>query len=278
MLARFSAWFFRPLTMTLAAGAAAAGLAVIIVPRLTDGPKVDQVAMRREAAPPSDPAPRQPIPEQSIVRSPAETDRPAQSAAASSARPQQAQPQRAVSSGAPAVGALSGPAATSPEPAPAPPPPVAAPLADAPRADAPREQERKVASARGEDAAQAPPAAAQAPAPPPPAPPPSPAKEAQVKRLTLAKSSFAATVPFEYVLERQGADGSWSGIEPTARLREKDQVRVAVQANAPGLLTVDLRLAGGAASNLYRDAIRPGQRFHVPGQAEYLPGRANIGW
>ena len=263
VFARFSAWFFRPWTMTLAAGAAAAGLALLIVPRLTESPKVEHVAMSREVEAARDASPQQPVPEPAIVPSP-EKDRPAQPRVAPFAREAASAPAREKGSGM--AGALSGPPASAP--APAPQPAVAAPpRADAPLADAMREQERKIASTHREEVAQAPAAATRAPQPASPAlaAPPAP-KEAPVQKAIAAKSSLAATLPFEYVLERQGADGSWSGIEPTARLSENDQVRVAVQANAPGSLTVDLRLPGGAARNLYRAAIQPGQRFHVPAQ------------
>src|SRR5688572_14239494 len=264
VLARFSAWFFRPMTMTLAAGAAAAGLAVLIVPRLTESPKVEHVAMSRGVEAARDAAPQQPGPEQAIAPSPAEKDRAAQPRVAPFAREAAPAPAREKDSGM--AGALSGPPASAP--APAPQPAVAAPpRADAPLADAMREQERKIASARQEEVAQAPAATAQAPqaAAPATAAPPAP-KEAPVQKTMAAKSSLAATLPFEYVLERQGVDGSWSGIEPTARLSEKDQVRVAVQANARGSLTVDVQLPGGATRNLYRAAIQAGQRFHVPAQ------------
>jgi hypothetical protein len=223
LLEKIGAWLFRPLPMTLAAGVAAAGLAVVVIPRLTREP-AREVAMVQPAVRPNVGAPAPAIPE--------------------AERPQPTPP--------PAKAPRLPPAAPQAVPV----PPAEKRLEDA----AARRDEREAPAARAVAAPADEPGPTLAAAPP--APPAAPAPAA----VQVAKSSFAEGPPFDYALERQGAAGTWSGIEPTARLQENDQVRIALQARAPGWMSVSLRLPDGSLRSLFAGTVNAGARFHVPSQ------------
>jgi hypothetical protein len=279
-LQRFSAWFFRPLTMGVAAGVAAAGLAVVIVPKVMDRQRAEEVAVYREA--PSATSTSQPVPEQAPQTPPA-----AQSEAPPApkiARRQEQAPRGALGrpderdrGGQPAAPAPPAPAAQTP------PAPAATPEPKADTASGAREvrvtSEREggrgpVGVVGGVPAVVTTPVPAEAPRPPAEAPRPlGEAKRPPEPPVQAFAAKSAAVVPFEYVLERQARDGSWSGIESTARLNENDQVRVALQANLEGIVSVDLQMPGGTTRPLLRTAAKPGMRLHIPAQGGLPAGR-----
>jgi hypothetical protein len=93
-----------------------------------------------------------------------------------------------------------------------------------------------------------------------------------VVQAPAAKSS-APVAPFEYTLQRQGSDGTWSVLEPTVPLQESDRVRVALQLHQEGMISVDLRTPGGTTRPLWRTQAKPGMRLYVPAQGGLPAGR-----
>jgi hypothetical protein len=270
LLERFTSWISQPLTMGLAAGVAAAGLAVVIVPRIMEK-QPEQVAMTRPASTPSDPGASQPIPEQDKSSAPATP----KAKASTSVKAQ----------GEPDVQALrQGPSPAPPAPRAAATPASPNTLSDASASSRERKAEQEGDLRRRADTAQAVPAPAPPPPPPASAAPkvsepqqqaPAPAREQQeqVQVQALTAKSSVAMPPFEYTLERQGRDGNFAGMDATARVDENEQIRVAIQTNRQGTLLVDLRMPGGTARSLFRASVRPGMRFHVPAQGGLPAGR-----